>query len=151
MAERSLSGTMPRDVVIFSRPSGSYAPLRLSPGSSADSEWRLQSMPTDISERCGVLVRAIASQKKLLDYNGHYIAYLLDHITEEAFQESANAFVVASAEYADMSQLTKHIRLLLGMTHLPFSPHELADICACPEQQIASAIQSLQSQHFLGA
>jgi hypothetical protein len=159
MAERNLAETNTNryvepkqseaSFIMMIRDWGPDGPLRIHPGNVGDIGQRLADMQSSTREVVDVLVDTIKSQKNILDYNGCYIAYLLEQITEDQFEAEAENFAFEPVEHCDIQQLMKKTAILLQSTGLSFSSQELADVFRCHEADVQEALQSLASRQLV--
>jgi len=86
------------------------------------------------------LAEVILSQKRSLDYNGFYNAFLMQQLSEEEFIEIAKNFTYQPKTYS-VAILSSKIRLLYDLTNIDYSASEMADIFQCHCNDIAQAMQ----------
>lgn len=94
------------------------------------------------------LVEVILSQKKSLDYNGFYSAFLMGQLSEEEFSTIVNKFTY-DQKVIDINILTSKVNILLDLTGIDYSPSELADIFQCNNTDIAIAITLITGNEAL--
>ena len=95
-------------------------------------------------ERESILVNVIKKQKNLIDYNSHYIAYLLDQMTQDEFYRIAEGFAY-STEQCDESDIEKKTLLLLETTEISFSASDLSYFWGCSEDGIENVLEKLKA------
>lgn len=101
------------------------------------------STETITDKRIEVLKEAVLGYKKTLDYNGVYISYLLDQISEEEFiQESENYAIKLSGSIS--TEIIEKIRLLFKITRESFTPSEISNIFSIEENLAESILLDLE-------
>jgi hypothetical protein len=101
----------------------------------------IQHWETDIN----TLVEVITSQKRLLDYQAVYNAFLLEQISEEEFIKAAETFSYLPKRL-NIDELTKKLSCLMQRTHLDFSVTELSDLFECERETVEQSLANLRSQ-----
>ncbi len=91
------------------------------------------------------LVEVILSQKKLLDYNGVYNAFLLDQLSEEEFEQEAKTFIYKPASI-DPKKLSIKIEILYNYTKIDYSTSELSNIFHCDIDNVEESIKIITNK-----
>jgi hypothetical protein len=94
------------------------------------------------------LVEVIFSQKRALDYNGYYNAFLMNQLTEEEFLKIAEEFIY-SPKIIDIKILISKISILMDLTKIDYSTSELADIFQCNNERIMEAIKQINNNNHI--
>ncbi|MCK9375696.1 MAG: hypothetical protein M0P73_06055 [Syntrophobacterales bacterium] len=92
------------------------------------------------------LVEVILSQKRTLDYNGFYNAFLLEQVSEEEFDKIAEQFTY-TPKVIDHKLLASKINALLELTKIDYSTSELSDIFQCDNDNVTEAIQTIRNSN----
>lgn len=85
------------------------------------------------------LVEVILSQKRSLNYNGVYNAFLLGQLSEEDFERLAAKFAY-KPKYINPQKLSLKINILFNYTSIDYSTSELADIFRCNIDDVEESI-----------
>jgi hypothetical protein len=93
------------------------------------------------------LVEVILSQKRSLDYNGFYNAFLMQQLSEEEFINIAKEFTY-QPKTCIVTVLLSKINLLFDLTKIDYSSSELADIFQCHGNDIVQAMQLIKDNQF---
>jgi len=88
------------------------------------------------------LKEVILSQRKSLQYQGVYNAFVLGQLSEEEFDSAAKKFSY-KPKSADICLLSSKISILFDATQIDYSPSELADLFQCNSNDISKAIHLL--------
>lgn len=88
------------------------------------------------------LAEVVERQSAILDYNGLYIAYLLDQMTEEQFEEESEKYLLESCNEKP-EVIARKIEVLREHTKLDLTRSDLADLFCCDESEIDSAAKWL--------
>jgi hypothetical protein len=86
------------------------------------------------------LVEVILSQKRSLNYNGVYNAFLLGQLSEEDFEKIARKFTYRPKPI-NPRILSSKINILFNYTKIDYSPSEIADIFRCNITDVQKCIQ----------
>lgn len=89
-----------------------------------------------------VLSEVVISQKRLIDYNAVFNAYLMGHLTEEEFENESDDFSYTPATI-DQKKLENKICLLIDSTGIEFSSFEIADIFQCNEEDAQESLNRI--------
>lgn len=103
---------------------------------------RLKNLQASLALKVDVLREVVISQKKLLDYNGVYNAYLMGHLSEEEFYEEAEKFSYDPID-APPQALAVKIACLIGETKIDYTEAELASLFTCSESSLKAAVSVL--------
>jgi hypothetical protein len=90
-----------------------------------------------------VLVEAVKGYKKTLDYNGTYIAYLLDQISEDEFSQESEKYMVKLTKQLDDDTIDK-IKFLFRITNERFTPSEISNIFLIDEDTANDILNRLE-------
>ena len=93
------------------------------------------------------LVGVIRWQADLLDYNGHYNAYLLEQTTDEEFEQVAQKFAYEPLEVPP-DHLFSRIRAILDLTDINYTPGDFASMFKCNRESVMRAIDKLNEIHL---
>lgn len=121
---------------------------------SIKGQWQIVDTEADWSEMTSendiisVLCETISSLKKTLDYNGYYIAYLLDQLSEEEFEKIAKEFSFTPKPYLD-KELKKKIKILFTFTGERFTPSDISDIFVIDETKAEEILQEMDKENYL--
>lgn len=94
------------------------------------------------------LVEVIFSQKRSLDYNGFYNAFLMRQLSEEEFIKIAEKYTY-QPKTIDINVLTSKVTILFNLTQIDYSTSELADIFQCTGSNVTEAIQFIGNNNYL--
>ncbi len=94
------------------------------------------------------LVEVILSQKRSLDYNGFYNAFLMGQLSEDEFEKIAQKFTYLP-KTIDTITLSSKVNILFDLTNIDYSISELADIFQCNSNSIATAIQLITNNKLV--
>lgn len=94
-----------------------------------------------------ILTSAIKAQRKVIDYNSHYTAYLVGQTSEEEFEKAAAQFAYHPDEGIDQDVLASRIECLVELTGIDFTVSDLAGIFECDAGTIRQAVGLIQGQH----
>jgi len=100
---------------------------------------------TEIESERATLIEVIRSQKAMLDYEGHYIAYVLEQISDEEFKKIAEEYALEPVDIS-LEELCSKIEHLVFSTGLSYSSRDLASIFKSPEDKVVLALERLQSE-----
>lgn len=110
----------------------------------------LQKRINDVSEqyedRISVLRQVILVQRKLIEYNGIYNAFLLGSISESELYEEAERYSYEPINIPPQ-ELSKKIKYLQTDTHLEFTVLELKELFQCQMSSIEGAIGLLEANN----
>ena len=96
------------------------------------------------------LVEVIVSQKRSLDYNGFYNAFLMGQLSEEEFEIIAQKFTYIPRTI-DTVTLSSKVNILFDLTNIDYSIAELADIFQCNNNTVTTAVQLITNNKLSGA
>lgn len=88
-----------------------------------------------------ILRDVIIAQKKILDYNGHYIAYLHGQLSDHEFEGISQNFETDKTKI-DLDALKERVNVLLNTTGLSFENSILADIFNVTEDDVIDAVKT---------
>lgn len=94
------------------------------------------------SEEVALLVKVVKWQHNLLDYNAHYIAFLLDQTSEEEFEHIAEEFAY-EPEALSPATLAPLAGKIYQLTGIPYTPSDLADLFHCDHTVALDAIKRI--------
>lgn len=86
------------------------------------------------------LVEVILSQRRSLEYNGFYTAFLMGQMEEVEFEKIAIEFTY-EPKIIDINILSSKINILYDLTKIDYSTSELADIFQCDFNEVTAAIR----------
>ncbi len=90
----------------------------------------------------------ISSLKMTLNYNGTYIAYLLNQISADEFNVAAERYAVTlSSEETD--EMRNKIKILFQISHENFSPSDIANLFHIEEHIAENVLNNLKDIGFL--
>jgi hypothetical protein len=89
------------------------------------------------------LVGVIRWQRRLLDYNAHYNAYLLDQMSDRQFEKIAHSFLYEPKD-CDALDLITRISTILELTDIDFTPSEFADLFQCKADIVLKAVEQVK-------
>lgn len=84
----------------------------------------------------------ITSLRQTLDYNGYYIAYLLEQLSEEEFEKISEQFARDLASGMTEELLDK-VRILFYLSSQSYTPSDLSDIFKIDEMTANKVINNL--------
>jgi hypothetical protein len=90
------------------------------------------------------LVEVILSQRRSLEYNGFYNAFLMGQLPENRFVKIAKRFAYRPRPINN-KLLSIKINILRDATNIDYTPSELADIFKCNVDHVRTAIQSISN------
>jgi len=93
-------------------------------------------------------IEVVKSQKRLLNYNGFYNAFLMGQLSEEEFIEISKKFAYKPKPVKNINKLANKVRLLLDIAKIDFSTAELSDIFQCTTQDVMKAIGSINPNYI---
>ena len=96
-----------------------------------------------------ILSDVIKSQKQLLDYNGHYNAFLMGQISEDEFVEISGEFAYHPREIG-VDELADKLNRFFKYIGFEFLPSELGDIFRCDPKSIEAALVAVQHMKEIG-
>ena len=94
------------------------------------------------------LVEVVFSQKRSLDYNGFYNAFLMRQLSEDEFVNIAEKYTY-QPKNIDIKLLASKVNILFNLTQIDYSISELADIFQCTGSNVAEAIQFIGNNEYL--
>ena len=101
------------------------------------------SKETNTDKKIKVLKEAVLGYKKTLDYNGLYISYLLEQISDEEFmQESENYAIKLSRSVS--YEIKEKIRLLIKITGESFTPSEISNLFSIEENLAENILHNIE-------
>jgi len=112
------------------------------------------SMPTqDFVNSCrsifeqdiSLLSRVIVWQRRTIEYNALYTAFLLDAMTEEEFEEESEKFLVRK-QHVDVSKIASEISRIEKLTGLEFDTSDYAGFFSCSQENVMQGMASLKAQ-----
>lgn len=112
------------------------------------------SMPTqDFVNSCrfifqqdiSLLSRVIVWQRRTIEYNALYTAFLLDAMTDDEFEEEANKFLVTQ-QSVDASQIASEMSRIEELTELKFDTSDYADFFRCSQENVMQGMSLLKTQ-----
>ncbi|NMG29445.1 hypothetical protein [Aromatoleum evansii] len=86
------------------------------------------------------LISVVRWQHRLIDYNSHYAAFLLEQISEDEFAQIAEdyAYEPNDASPKDLSQIISRI---IDLTGISYTPSEMADCFRCNHDEVLEAFK----------
>ncbi len=93
------------------------------------------------------LANVIKSQKKLIEYNSLYNAFLIDQISEEEFIKESENYTY-SPQDIDSEVLLNKLTCLFKYTGCEFTSSELAEIFQCRQENIEESLRQLPNNSF---
>ncbi len=118
----------------------------------------LVSMPTqDFVDSCrsifqqdiSLLSRVIVWQRRTIEYNALYTAFLLDAMTEEEFEEESDKFLVRK-QHVDVSQIKSEISRIETLTGLEFDTSDYPGFFSCSQENVMQGMALLKDhERFL--
>ena len=106
----------------------------------------MQKLFEQIRSEQQLLVKVITAQRRLIQYNGHYIALLLGQTTEDESNGSPLTWHSTPKEI-DARDLAFQIQCLQRLTGLDYSASDLADIFECDETDVLQALPQPSQVH----
>jgi hypothetical protein len=100
---------------------------------------RMGKLFEQIRSEQGLMLKMIKAQRRLIQYNGHYIALLLGQITEDEF-ENISKELAYDPRNIDEHELAYQIRCLHALTGLDYSASDFADIFECDENTVIRSL-----------
>jgi len=94
------------------------------------------------------LVEVILSQKKSLEYNGFYNAFLMKQLSEKQFVKITKVFAYRP-KTINNKLLCAKINILCNLTKIDYTPSELADTFQCNINDITRTIQLMTGNKSL--
>lgn len=94
------------------------------------------------SEDVDLLVKVVRWQHNLLDYNSHYMAFLLEQTTEEEFEHIAERFA-HEPEDIPPAALAPLMQKIYQLTNIPYTPSDFADLFHCDHTVAFNAIERI--------
>ena len=94
------------------------------------------------------LIEVILSQRRLLEYNGFYNAFLMGQMEELEFEKIAKKFTY-KPKPINMNILSLKVNILFNLTKIDYSTSELADIFQCNSNDMAGAIRLITGNNPL--
>jgi hypothetical protein len=102
----------------------------------------------DNEKKIEVLKEAVAGYKNTLEYNGLYISFLLDQISEEDFQKESEKYAIKlSNEQTD--EIVEKIKLLLKVTNDHFTPSDISNIFSLDEDVAEKILMELDKSGLI--
>jgi hypothetical protein len=81
-------------------------------------------------------------QHRLINFNAHYTAFLLEQTSEEEFGEVAESFAY-DPHPVPADALAPLIERVLGLTEIEYTPSEFADLFQCNHEDVIDAYHLL--------
>jgi hypothetical protein len=94
------------------------------------------------------LVEVILSQRRSLEYNGFYNAFLMGQMGELEFEKIAKTFTY-KPKTINMKVLSSKVNILFNLTKIDYSTSELADIFQCNSNDVVTAIRLITGNNPL--
>lgn len=94
------------------------------------------------SEEVDLLVKVVKWQHNLLDYNSHYMAFLLEQTSEEEFEHIAEQFAY-KPEDIPPAALAPLVQKIYQLTNIPYTPSDFADLFHCDHAVAFNAIERI--------
>lgn len=95
-----------------------------------------------------VLSETISSLKKTQDYNGAYIAYILEQISDEDFENSVKEYIF-DPQTEITEEILDKIEILFSFCRESFTPSDLADIFKLDEEVVETSIRLLLEKRLI--
>jgi hypothetical protein len=92
--------------------------------------------------KVSVLAEVVDAQKRMLDYQGCYLAHVLGQTSEEEFAEEANSFAWR-AQNIDPQRLAEKINIVIQCTKSEFSTSEFCEFFQATEKSVEAAVEQL--------
>ncbi len=117
--------------------------------------WDADSLINKLSERFNRIItvsdEVISSLKTNLDYNGYYIAYLLDQLSEEEFNMIAETYAI-TLETEESEETIEKIKILFKISRENFSPSDISTIFRIDEEMAGKILANLKDmKHIEGS
>ena len=94
------------------------------------------------------LVEVILSQRRLLEYNGFYNAFLMGQTEESEFEKIAKKFTY-KPKTINAKILSLKINILYNLTKIDYSTSELADIFQCDNSDVDAVIRLTIGKNYV--
>ena len=91
-----------------------------------------------------ILFEIIKSQRKQLEFNSYYIAFLLGQISQEELEKISRKFVIKRKK-VPTELLKNKVEMLQALTNHDLTPKEMAQYFFCEEKDIIRALKLLHS------
>ncbi len=82
----------------------------------------------ELKSAIDVLREVVSAYKKTLDYNGYYIAFLLNQLSEAEFEKIVKSFVRKVNSDIDQDSLLDKIAILIRYTSAKYTPSDIANL-----------------------
>ena len=107
-----------------------------------------RSFATNVHDILSVSRETIVSLKRNLDYNGFYIAHLLDQLSEDDFQRICEEYSV-SLSRDETPDLYQKVKLLFGISREQFTSSDLSSIFRIEPQVAESILNRLKEERLI--
>lgn len=97
-------------------------------------------------KQINVLVEAIKSQKRLIEYNSFYNSYISGGLNEDEFKEISDSYSYNINRDIDQNDLAEKIDILLNLTNTEFTTNEISEIFKCDYDFTLSTLLTLRDQ-----
>lgn len=112
--------------------------------------WQSDLFIDTIRERFGKVLcvadEVISSLKKNLDYNGYYIAFLLDQLSEDEFQNISEDHSISLQKNVKDDEIREKVSILFGISKENFTPSDLSNIFKIEESVAENIVNKLKEQ-----
>ena len=87
-----------------------------------------------------VLVKVVDWQHRLIEYNAHYTAFLLDQTSEEEFEQAAAEFM-CEKQSIPVAALASHVQRVYDLTKIPYTASDIANLFCCEHEEALEAMK----------
>ena len=101
-----------------------------------------------IEKIASVSAEVISSLKRTLDYNGYYIAYLLEQLSEDEFNKIAEEYAVCLSDKKNDDIVIK-VKLLFRLSKESFSATDISNIFKIEENIAEEILHDLKNEKII--
>lgn len=106
---------------------------------------RLRSILDEKARQINILAKVAKWQHRLLDYNSHYNAFLLEQLDEAEFEKIASEFAYEPTALSP-DFIAPIISEVYALTGIYYTPSELADFFHCDHENVMEALNGLREK-----
>lgn len=95
------------------------------------------------TQQVGLLSQMVKWQHRLIDYNSHYNAFLIDQLSEDEFEKVAGEYLYEATDIP-ADTIAPIISQIYGLTGIYYTPSELADFFQCKPDTVVRALSAME-------
>jgi hypothetical protein len=135
------------DLILRMRSDGQYQALHIAFTNTKTVQDGLNSCYYKYFQDVKLLCSVILWQKKTIDYQALYTAFLLNSLSEEEFEEEAEKFTVHQNDVLP-EKIASDIERLDSLIGIKFDTSDYADYFQCSQQNVMAGLRLIPHSHF---